>query len=88
MSDYCRQCSLKVHGRDHRDLARLCEPGETVWELCEGCGGDIEVDYNGMRVERDAAGEIVNGANRITPKRSSRLVSVLRFFTGYRGRKP
>ncbi|WP_110685072.1 HIRAN domain-containing protein [Salinicola aestuarinus] len=49
MTDYCRQCSLRIHGRDHRDLARLCKPGETVWALCEGCGEEVEVNQRGKR---------------------------------------
>lgn len=68
MAEYCRQCSLKIHGRDHRDLARLCEPGETAWELCEGCGEVVEIDHVGMRVERDDLGAIANGAGQIHRK--------------------
>lgn len=69
MADYCRQCSLRIHGHDHRDLARLCEPGETVWELCEGCGEEVEIDHIGMRVGRNQHGSIVNGACEIIPAR-------------------
>lgn len=49
MADYCKACSIKIHGRDHGDLARLCKPGETVWELCEGCGDVVELDSEGRR---------------------------------------
>ncbi|WIX32500.1 hypothetical protein QO259_17070 [Salinicola sp. JS01] len=69
MADYCQQCSVRVHGRDTQDLARLCEPGATAWELCEGCGDVVEVDHAGVRVERGEDGGIINDACRIVPSR-------------------
>lgn len=50
MADYCKQCSEAIFGRDGRDMADLCRPGETTWELCEGCGDLVEVDHEGVKV--------------------------------------
>ena len=50
MADFCKQCSIKIHGRDHGDLKGLCKPGETTEELCEGCGDWVEVDHTGARI--------------------------------------
>lgn len=51
MADFCKTCSQRVTGEDTRDLAGLCEEGQTVICLCEGCGGNVEVDHNGEKIE-------------------------------------
>ena len=56
MADYCQQCSMRLFGHDAQDLARLCRPGETVWELCEGCGDLVEVDHEGRRIDEGDEG--------------------------------
>jgi hypothetical protein len=50
MAEYCQQCAERLFGCDTQDLSGLCDPGETIWELCEGCGGMVEVDHEGRRV--------------------------------------
>jgi hypothetical protein len=49
VSDFCRQCSLEVWGKDSRDLAiDYDDSGVSITrvELCEGCGLTI-VDREG-----------------------------------------
>jgi len=51
MADFCKECSDKLFGPDTpNDLEGLCEPGEMVSVLCEGCGY-IWVDHTGKRVD-------------------------------------
>lgn len=53
MSDYCRDCWEELFGDGYEnDLKGLCEPGEKIGVLCEGCGF-IYVDHNGNRVEQN-----------------------------------
>lgn len=52
MSDYCKQCSLAMFGRDFYDLAYLSTPADTragqfPVVLCESCG-PIQVDHTGF----------------------------------------
>lgn len=47
MADFCHQCSEDLFGQDYRDLAGLCEPGEFVGVICEGCGF-VSVDHEGV----------------------------------------
>lgn len=49
MADFCRQCSIKIFGEDHKDLADLISTGPTL-ALCEGCGY-IQVDINGQCID-------------------------------------
>jgi hypothetical protein len=55
MADFCRDCARRVLGvTDEQydkcgDLNNLCEEGETVSDLCEGCGF-ITVDHRGSKV--------------------------------------
>ncbi len=51
MADFCRGCSIEHLGRDFRDLADLCEPGQCVDVLCEGCG-PTTVDHEGQRLDK------------------------------------
>jgi hypothetical protein len=37
MAEFCKQCSIKLFGKDFEELAGLCEPGEQVVVICEGC---------------------------------------------------
>lgn len=50
MADFCKQHSIEIFGEDTKDLAGLCKPGETVINLCEGCGAYIEVDHEGNKL--------------------------------------
>lgn len=50
MADFCKQCALKTFGRDTRDLAGLCDAGEFVHVLCEGC------DYTAVNSEGECLG--------------------------------
>lgn len=49
MADFCKQCSIDNFGEDFGDLAGLCQPGEVVEALCEGCihDGLCDVDHTG-----------------------------------------
>lgn len=53
MADFCRDCSIRVHGRDAGDLKPFLwrfRRRSTRWiALCEGCGGEILVDRHGQR---------------------------------------
>ena len=56
VADFCRDCARRVLGVTDEeydrcgDLNNLCQEGETVADLCEGCGV-ISVDHKGKRVE-------------------------------------
>ena len=56
MADFCLECIGDVVpelvGTDLNDLAGLCEPGEVVWALCEGCG-EGWFDFTSQRVTTD-----------------------------------
>lgn len=59
MSDFCRQCTVKILGADGdmNDLKGLSTPEDTKNELypvalCEGCG-PIQVDHTGKCVSTD-----------------------------------
>lgn len=52
MADFCKQCSIDQFGEDFGDVAGLCEEGEMVRILCEGCAeGFVWVDHTGLRVD-------------------------------------
>lgn len=51
MAEYCKQCAQRIFGADTGDFAGLCKPGETTLELCEGCGGFVEVNHEGKRYQ-------------------------------------
>jgi|GEM_PF-5296407 len=50
MADFCRNCSERI-GLPFPDI--IAPPGETIWELCEGCGWG-EFDDQGRRVESNS----------------------------------
>lgn len=51
MADFCKECSDEMFGPDvPNDFEGLCEPGEMVSVLCEGCGY-IWVDHTGKRID-------------------------------------
>lgn len=50
MADFCKECSERTFGYDAKDLAGICNTGQLVVVLCEGCGGYIYVDETGTRV--------------------------------------
>lgn len=68
MADFCRACAKKNLGITDKqydkygDLMGLCEEGQQVGELCEGCGF-ITVDHRGVRIEptEDAKEPLSNG---------------------------
>lgn len=59
MADFCKQCSIKLFGEDHKDLAGFSKSHHTVKNmfcaaLCEGCG-PIQVDHEGACVSKDCS---------------------------------
>lgn len=57
MADFCRQCSLRIFGRDFRELAGITthedwKVGKSCVVLCEGCG-PIQVDPDGNCISKD-----------------------------------
>lgn len=55
MADFCKQCSIEIFGEDTGDLLGLCQEGETVADLCEGCG-PTRVDPTGACIYHKQAG--------------------------------
>lgn len=60
MADYCKQCSLETFGKDYKELALLCSPGDATQAICEGCGPQkgvfgILVDHAGRCVDDTCA---------------------------------
>ena len=49
MADFCKQCSEDLFDGDCGDLEGLCQPGEIVHVICEGCG-HTTVDNTGQCV--------------------------------------
>lgn len=47
MADFCRQCSLEEFLEDFHDFIDLCDPGEILKVICEGCG-PTWIDHNGV----------------------------------------
>lgn len=57
MADFCKQCSIKTFGVDHKDLAGITSKeawaqGRACIVICEGCG-HIQVDPEGNCVSSD-----------------------------------
>lgn len=52
MAEFCRNFAVEIEGEAiaSKYYRGLCKPGETYEELCEGCGGFVEIDHNGWRV--------------------------------------
>ncbi|WP_447556433.1 hypothetical protein [Vreelandella sp. EE22] len=52
MAEYCRNCAVELEGEEiaSKYYRGFCKPGESYWELCEGCGGFVEIDHNGWRL--------------------------------------
>ena len=53
MADFCRDCSIELFGEDFKDLANLLPAEKYTADtgasaLCEGCGGFISVDIDGV----------------------------------------
>ena len=61
MADFCLECTFNIFPEllptGENDLAGLCEPGERVWAVCEGCGPGW-FDFTGQRLSMppDVAG--------------------------------
>lgn len=48
MSEFCTQCAAELFGPDiPSDFQALCNEGEVVGVICEGCG-PIYVDHRGV----------------------------------------
>ena len=58
MTGFCAQCTEEVRGlpASENDLQGLCEPGQVVSELCEGCEYAV-VDHEGRCIEHAKRGE-------------------------------
>lgn len=57
MADFCKQCSIKLFGKDFGNLKRLSKASQTKKKLyplviCEGCG-PIQVNHLGECVSKD-----------------------------------
>lgn len=48
MANFCKKCTLELFGDLQPDI--VADPGEIVWDLCEGCGWGW-FDDKGIRVE-------------------------------------
>lgn len=46
MADFCKQCSEHLFGEDFGDFEGVCEEGQRIWVICEGCGSAF-VDHTG-----------------------------------------
>lgn len=53
MADFCFQCTVDMFFTPPGDLAGLCEEGQIVNVICEGCGCGVWVDYEGWCVTSD-----------------------------------
>lgn len=57
MSDFCRQCSIEMFGKDFRELSNITKledqkKGLYVVVICEGCDA-IQVDNDGNCISED-----------------------------------
>jgi len=57
MTDFCKQCSIELFGKDFGDLKGITsrkdwEQGKAVVVICEGCG-IIQVDPDGRCISQD-----------------------------------
>lgn len=57
MSDFCKQCSIDLFGKDFEDLRGLTTPADTdnglyAPAICEGCGF-IQVNHEGECITTD-----------------------------------
>jgi hypothetical protein len=48
MADFCKQCSEDMFGSDCGDLEGLCDEAHVAHVLCEGCGFECVVNYEGL----------------------------------------
>ena len=64
MADFCLECTFNIFPEllrtGENDLAGLCEPGEKVWAVCEGCGPGW-FDFTGQRVTTPKAPTVAVG---------------------------
>ncbi|RUR51422.1 hypothetical protein [Vreelandella populi] len=68
MAEYCRNCANRLFGQTiaEKKYSGLCKADETYVVLCEGCGGWVELDHEGRKVERDANNKVVAGPKHIS----------------------
>ena len=80
MADFCHDCSIEIFGRDCKDLYGLCEKGDYIWVICEGCAQHerwpyVLVDHRGKRnrqVEARYAAELADAAKLAESKNADR----------------
>lgn len=54
MAEYCRECAERYLGAEEaKHCGGACKPGETFWDICEGCGEVVEMDHEGRRVGKE-----------------------------------
>ena len=68
MSEFCKQCSEQLFGRDYHDLSGLSTPEDTAKKLypvvlCEGCG-PIQVNHLGECMSEDETAEHIHKLNK------------------------
>ena len=77
MADFCLECTFNIFPEllptGENDLAGLCEPGEMVWALCEGCG-EGWFDFTGQHVT--TALTVTPSRDEILPRMSKALAAV------------
>ncbi len=66
MAEYCRDCAASFFGEKvaAKYFSGLCKPGETYMELCEGCGGWVELNHLGWRTDSERCKEGESGGGR------------------------
>lgn len=54
MADFCWDCTRDVMGvaPEKNDFFGLCQPGEALGDICEGCGPGV-FDHEGRRLAND-----------------------------------
>ena len=77
MADFCLECTFNIFPEllptGENDLAGLCEPGEMVWALCEGCG-EGWFDFTGRRVTTDLT--VTPSSDEVRTRMSDALAAV------------
>lgn len=51
MANFCKRHSIRMFGKDFKDLAGLCKEGELAYVICESCG-DTCVNSEGVSVQK------------------------------------
>jgi hypothetical protein len=65
MADYCAECADRLFGSaKFGGLVGLCEEGECVVVLCEGCG-TVVIDHTGTVCRDDKAKTIIESLREL-----------------------